>query len=766
MMVFGHSNGGFLAGKQVFPVDYEAEVSQRLIEASHISDLNSAFECISDPSVDVNFIGAVCLKTRKTEVVMHDESSNEVRIEYEEFKSDVTTLFLAAHSGNLTLVRKLLSVGADVNQKLFRGFATTAAVREGHLEILEILLKAGASQLACEEALLEASYHGRARLTELLMGSDMIRPHVAVHALVTACCRGFVEVVDKLMKCGVDANTTDRVLLRSSMPSLHTNADCTALVAAIVSRQVSVVRQLLQVGVKTDTKVRLGAWSWDTNSGEECKVGAGLAEPYPITWCAVEYYEASGSILRLLLKNHSPNIQHYGRTLLHHAILCNNARALQLLLNCGADVEFMVKTTRKTSFRPIHMASRLGFDRVVQCLVNSSCNLNSQTESGETALMICARGKRDECLRILASAGADFGLVSFSGQCASSIAESNRWSMGFQRVVLDIIRSGKIIQSSNLSVFSPLMFVARAGNVEALKILIEQPDTNLDLQDDNGLSALMVVAMGGHVEAFRLLVYAGADVKLCNKSGETAISLSELNQNRDLFEKVLLEYALEKGNHGARGFYVLHCAARRGDVAAVRLLTNRGYDVNLPDGDDYTPLMLAAREGHGNMCELLISCGARCDLKTARGETALSLARKNGGIGSEAENVILDQLARVLVLNGSNVRKHTKGGKGAPHAKVMRMVGAAGVLRWGKSSRRNVICREALVGPSSMFRKNRERKGCDGNEKGVFRVATTKNKEFHFVTDGGVETAELWVRGIKLVTREAIFGKKQSESET
>ena len=87
-----------------------------------------------------------------------------------------------------------------MNQKLFKGFATTVAVREGHLEILEILLKAGASQPACEEALLEASCHGQARLAELLMGSDLIRPHVGVHALVTACCRGFVEVVETLMK--------------------------------------------------------------------------------------------------------------------------------------------------------------------------------------------------------------------------------------------------------------------------------------------------------------------------------------------------------------------------------------------------------------------------------------------------------------------------------------------------------------------------------------------------------------------------------------
>lgn len=76
----------------------------------------------------------------------------------------------------------------------------TAASREGQTDMVELLLKSGASQPACEEALLEACCHGRPRLVELLMGSDLIRHQVAVHALVLSCCRGFVDVVDSLMK--------------------------------------------------------------------------------------------------------------------------------------------------------------------------------------------------------------------------------------------------------------------------------------------------------------------------------------------------------------------------------------------------------------------------------------------------------------------------------------------------------------------------------------------------------------------------------------
>ncbi|KAI3497485.1 hypothetical protein L1887_40126 [Cichorium endivia] len=44
------------------------------------------------------------MNSKKTAIMLHDESPSEVRVDFEEFNTDVTALFLAAHAGNVKLV--------------------------------------------------------------------------------------------------------------------------------------------------------------------------------------------------------------------------------------------------------------------------------------------------------------------------------------------------------------------------------------------------------------------------------------------------------------------------------------------------------------------------------------------------------------------------------------------------------------------------------------------------------------------------------------
>ncbi|KAB2624828.1 serine/threonine-protein phosphatase 6 regulatory ankyrin repeat subunit B-like [Pyrus ussuriensis x Pyrus communis] len=192
-----------------------------------------------------------------------------------------------------------------------------------------------------------------------------------------------------------------------------------------------------------------------------------------------------------------------------------------------------------------------------------------------------ARYKHQECLQNLASDGADFGLVNSAGQSARVIAESARGSLGFRQAVVDVIRSGEIVQSSNTSVFSPLMLVTQANGVEALKKLIEGADIDHNEQDEKGYSAAMIAAEGGYLETFKLLIDAGADINLQNKRGQTLMELFDTNQNCEEFESCCLR--------------MLHLKSSK----------------------------------RRPLCEPLISLGAKCDIANARHETALLLARKS-----------------------------------------------------------------------------------------------------------------------------------------
>ena len=63
----------------------------------------------------------------------------------------------------------------------------------------------------------------------------------------------------------------------------------------------------------------------------------------------------------------------------------------------------------------------------------------------------------------------------------------------------------------------------------------------------------------------------------------------------------------------------LRDAARENNLTEARKLLQEGVDVDLPDGDGWTPLIYAARNGNRQMCELLIKHGANVDAMSRPG---------------------------------------------------------------------------------------------------------------------------------------------------
>lgn len=97
-----------VAGRRHPELDHGAAVSQRLVEAAHRGDARAAAECLADPAADVNHAGAVCLRTRQVAMALREEAADEIRVEHVDLRTDASALFVAAHAGDLPLVRRLL----------------------------------------------------------------------------------------------------------------------------------------------------------------------------------------------------------------------------------------------------------------------------------------------------------------------------------------------------------------------------------------------------------------------------------------------------------------------------------------------------------------------------------------------------------------------------------------------------------------------------------------------------------------------------------
>uniref|UniRef100_A0A0D9VFP4 Uncharacterized protein n=1 Tax=Leersia perrieri TaxID=77586 RepID=A0A0D9VFP4_9ORYZ len=740
-----------------------ASPAQRLVDAALRGDVAAVEACLQtaadddDDAVDdgvpvASRVGVALLRVRCCEVVPREEVAGQVDVEFRELKTDVSPLFAAAHAGHADVVRTLLVAGANVNQKLFLGYATTAAAREGNINILEMLIQAGATQEACEDSLSEASLFAEVESIRLLVCSEMIRPEAAAHALVTASSRGFDNVVVILLQNGIDVNSMARVLLRSVKPALNANVNCTPLVAAAMSRQISTVKLLIEEGSYLDCLVQVGSWCWDSATGEELRVGACLGEKYNAIWCAVEYYESSGEILKLLLDK-APWLLETplkGRNLLCHAILCQNPNAVSLLLHAGANPRFPIMTKGTHVSYPIHFAARLGYAPVLKQLMLDGALINAQTSTGDTPLMISARCGHSDCFLELIKLGADLGMVNNEGDTATKLAKKSSFSSTITDILCRGLSSGACITSSDITVFSPLHFFAGSNSPEALLMMLHFSAADLNKLDGSGVTPVMVAAESGHADIFRILVMAGADITVTSAEGKSVMSIirSKAPETRDCFEQILLQACLVEviTVTGQKSFRPLHYAARIGDTASLLQLLKMGNDPNSPDEDGYTPLMRAAAAGMLDACKALVSRGsADCGLANGRGETALSVARRSGKAAATGE-WLLDHVSRAHVLAGEVLMKHTRGGRGSPHAKTVRMM-RSGVLTWGSTRRRNVACREARPGPSAAFAKNR--KG-GGDQQLIILVETVTGREIHFQASRAL-SVELWVRGINLI---------------
>ena len=183
----------------------------------------------------------------------------------------------------------------------------------------------------------------------------------------------------------------------------------------------------------------------------------------------------------------------------------------------------------------------------IKNLVKCGCNLNSQNEDGQTALMMALVNNNIKVAKILIKAGADVNIQDNNGftplMAASEIDEDKGDDIELVRM---LIEAGADINIKDVNDFSALMHASNHENLKIVKILIKA-GADLDSQNEGGNTALMIAVENNNIKIVKILVEAGADLDYQNEDGDTALMIAVENNNIKIV-KMLVEAGANLNN--------------------------------------------------------------------------------------------------------------------------------------------------------------------------------------------------------------------------
>ena len=294
----------------------------------------------------------------------------------------ITALMKATQNGHFEIVSFLLKSGAEINSTDSKG--TTAlvyAAKFGHIDILQLLLSqpwplAGCSQATSgREALIVAAKEGHLDVLETLIN----HPSVDVNepcglsnevALCAAASHGQLGSCQILIKGGANVNVIN---------------DQSPLFIAVKEGHYGIVDLLLNQGADV-SKCQQSPVSVAASEGQVGVLELLLTRnadiealsPEGMTPVAFAVSKGQTRSLDLLIKA-GANVQGKDknkRNLLHHASLVkSNVKLVEILLECGLDIEAM----DKDGMRPIDMAIGHGNEAMVASLLRKGAKLGPTT---------------------------------------------------------------------------------------------------------------------------------------------------------------------------------------------------------------------------------------------------------------------------------------------------------------------------------------------------------------------------------------------------
>jgi ankyrin repeat protein len=531
----------------------------------YVSDIVTAESClwvsgqyVDSPIIEISTSAISEKKILKTQWLTELLKEKSKLNQKDSFES--TPLMLAAQSGHLESVRRLVDAGADVNVVTSQGFSSLMiAARRGRTDVVKYLIEHGASVQSIKRYTLN-------------MNTYMPFSMILTSPLMQACQAGQTKAAEILIDNHGPVDERDFI-------------GSTPLILAVQSGNLSTVNLLLSRNAAvdlTDASMRSPLW-WAAYYG---------------------YDDIVESLVRRDAKIDSANADKL--TPLYIAVERANTSTAKLLLKNGANPFYVSKYYNTVLSKAIALDN---YEICKACLDSSSHSLPSETVLID-ALNIAIDRNRKECFDILISRIKNVNQLNSYGNSPLERALLLRDSAFLQSLYDHGLNLDVRVEDKTLGEKALLVGV-EYNSLQMVQTLLDR-HVNPNICDSQGRSALCL-AVRQSPKMVEMLLRSGADPKSTDKEGKTVYDYAKDNpdilvvlNSQPTQSSVSGSIKTEKKPDLTMAKFDLILACQKGFVDEVRSLLGQGADPNVKNASGWPVLVLAAAKGQTEIVRALL----------------------------------------------------------------------------------------------------------------------------------------------------------------
>ena len=358
-----------------------------------------------------------------------------------------------------------------------------------------------------------------------------------------------------------------------------------------------------------------------------------------------------------------------GQTALMWAAANNNAAAIQLLAEHGADIDAKTDNPSRradspfayappTGFSPLMFAVRAGHIEATRALLDAGAEVDDTVSDGQSALVVAAANANWELATYLLDRGADATAAEAGWNALHQAVRTRRMNLAFG--------TPGPFASGTLDSIDLMRKLLKAGvNVNARMTRNGMRDGQRNRFNRLGATAFMLAAKVTDVEAMRLLLEAGADPTVPTADGTTPLMVaaglhiwnpgedggSFTGQEEEVLEAVRM--CLEGGNdinaQNYRGETALHGVGFRGVNIVLDYLVKQGANLATLTHDGWSALAIARGLSYTDFYKSQLHTAARLEelMRVASIDTEGAEHRVPGSVCYDCLQTRIDQIQAV-----------------------------------------------------------------------------------------------------------------------